>query len=328
MGPGDLSEALCGLQLPFDPRVICGMESLDDAGVYRLRDDLALIQTIDYFTPIVDDPYAFGQIAVANALSDVYTMAGRPLTALNIVCFPLKLLDISYLREILKGGLDKMAEAEVILLGGHTVEDAELKYGLAVTGIVHPDQLLMNSGARAGDKLILTKPLGTGIINTAHKAAMASDKAVRIVTESMSSLNRKASEIMCRYTAHACTDITGFGFIGHAANLARNSKVGFIIHAEQIPLFPEVTDYAKMGLCPGGLFRNKEFYSGILRFEKHIDTTIVDIFFDPQTSGGLLIALPEKQAEPLLDHLHREGIPDAALIGEIVEEHPGIIQIV
>ena len=328
MSPGDLNKALCGLHLPTDPRVICGMESLDDAGVYRLRDDLALIQTIDYFTPIVDDPYAYGQIAVANALSDVYTMAGKPLTALNVVCFPIKLLDISYLRDILQGGLDKMAEANVILLGGHTVEDAELKYGLAVTGTVHPDRLITNSGAQTGDKLILTKSLGTGIINTAQKAEMASPEAVRVVTTSMSTLNKKAAELMCMHQAHACTDITGFGFIGHASNLAHNSKISLTLFSNRIPLFPNVTEYAQMGLSPGGLFRNKDFYSDKVSFSESVDILLRDILFDPQTSGGLLIAVPPQEADELVEHLHAENIPEATIVGETGSAAPGTIMVV
>ncbi len=302
------------------------MESLDDAGVYRLRDDLALIQTIDYFTPIVDDPYSFGQIAVANALSDVYTMGGTPLTAMNVVCFPVKLLDISYLQQILEGGLDKMAEAEVILLGGHTVEDAELKYGLSVTGSVHPQRLITSSGALPGDTLILTKPLGTGIINTAQKAAMASPEAIAAVTVSMSSLNRKASELMCLHRVHACTDITGFGFAGHAGNLARSSKLSLVIQSAQIPLFPETVNYAKMGLCPGGLFKNKDFYIERVSFSTNVSDIMRDILFDPQTSGGLLIAVPPDEADRLLDRLHEENI-QAAIIGETAPGIPGTLEI-
>ncbi|GAG34760.1 unnamed protein product, partial [marine sediment metagenome] len=207
-----------------DHNVIRGMESLDDAGVYKLSDDLAIIQTIDFFTPVVDDPYDFGQIAAANALSDVYAMGGKPLTAMNVVCFPTKQMDISILKDILRGGMDKMSEAGVTLLGGHSIDDAELKYGLSVTGTVHPKRLVTNSGAKVGDRLILTKPLGTGIINTALKAGEVNEETVAKVTKCMASLNKKASELMQEVEVHACTDITGFGFLGHTCQLARSSQ--------------------------------------------------------------------------------------------------------
>ena len=306
-----------------DPNVIRGIDSLDDAGVYKLSDDLAIIQTIDFFTPIVNDPYAFGQIAAANALSDVYAMGGKPLTAMNIVCFPSKTLDISVLQDILKGGIDKMREAGVVLVGGHSIDDKELKYGLSVTGTVHPKRLLTNSGARVGDKLILTKPLGTGIINTALKAGLADEKTIDKITRCMASLNKKASELMQEFEVHSCTDITGFGFIGHTCQLAQNSQIGIKIHSVSVPFFPEARDFANKGLCPGGLQRNREFYSNMVEFAPQVPDYMNDILFDPQTSGGLLIVLAPKAAKPLLNRLQKAGLQDSALVGEIVSKPSG-----
>ena len=301
------------------------MESLDDAGVYRLTDEIAIIQTVDFFTPIVDDPYQFGQIAVANALSDVYTMGGRPLTAMNIVCFPIQPLDISVLKDILRGGLDKMNEAKVTLVGGHSVDDPELKYGLSVTGTVHPKRLVTSGGAQAGDKLILTKPLGTGIINTALKAGVVDKKTIDRVTKCMATLNNKASELMQEIGVHAGTDITGFGFLGHAAQLARNSRVGININTPAIPFFSGASELAKQGFCPGGLYRNRDFYSPCVRINSEVPTQIQDVLFDPQTSGGLLISLTPEKAERLLDRLRAAGVDDAAIIGETVSEPAGVV---
>ena len=296
------------------------MDSLDDAGVYKLRDDLAIIQTIDFFTPIVDDPYDFGQIAVANALSDVYTMGGKPLTAMNVVCFPINKLDISILQDMLKGGGDKMKEAGVTLVGGHSIEDAELKYGLSVTGIVHPKRLVTNAGARAGDKLILTKPLGTGIISTALKAGRVGKKTEARVTKYMAALNKKASELMQEAGVHACTDITGFGLLGHACQIAQNSRVAMKIDSASVPVFTEVAEFARAGLCPGGLHRNKEFYGKMVEFSKQVPDYTQDILFDAQTSGGLLISLAPENAKPLVTRLRKAGITDAAIIGEVISK--------
>jgi selenide,water dikinase len=301
------------------------MESLDNAGVYKLSDDLAIIQTIDFFTPIVDDSYDFGQITVANALSDVYAMGGKPLTAMNVVCFPINKLDISILKEILIGGIDKMKEAGVTLVGGHSIDDAELKYGLSVTGIVHPKRLVTNAGAKVGDKLILTKPLGTGITSTALKAGKVSKETVVKMTKYMAALNKKASELMQELEVHACTDITGFGLLGHACQLARNSQVGINVNSGSIPVFKEVEEFAKAGLCPGGLHRNKEFYGKMVEFSKHIPDYIKDILFDPQTSGGLLISLAPEDAELLVGKLIKAGVPDAAIIGEVISKPLGKI---
>jgi len=301
------------------------MESLDDAGVYKLSDDLAIIQTIDFFTPIVDDPYDFGQIAVANALSDVYAMGGKPLTSMNVVCFPTKKLDISILKDILKGGLDKMIEASVTLVGGHSIDDAELKYGLSVTGIVHPKHLVTNAGAKVGDKLILTKPLGTGIISTALKAGKAVEETAARVTKSMATLNKKASEVMQEIGANASTDITGFGLLGHSCQLAQSRQVGMKINSSSIPVFAEVEEFARAGLCPGGLHRNREFYSKKVEFSKQVPDYIQDILFDAQTSGGLLISLDSEDAEVLVGKLKKAGVTDVAIVGEVVNKPVGKI---
>ena len=303
-----------------DPNLIVGMERAEDAGVYKLSDDLAIIQTVDFFTPIVDDPYMFGQIAAANALSDVYAMGGKPLTAMNIVCFPIKTMDISILREILKGGLDKMKEAGVTLVGGHSVEDSELKYGLSVTGTIHPLKVLTNVGAKVGDRLILTKPLGTGIINTAIKGGMAKEDSIEMVTRYMASLNKRASEIMQEIGANACTDVTGFGLLGHAFEMIEGTGKGIVINASDVPILPEAVNFAKMGMVPGGTYRNKEFRINKVDIDPAQSPYLIDILFDPQTSGGLLIAVSGKKAQEMVKRLRKEGIEDAAIIGKVVND--------
>jgi len=308
-----------------DPNLLVGMERADDAGVYKLSDDLAIIQTIDFFTPIVDNPYMFGQIAAANALSDVYAMGGKPLTAMNVVCFPVKTMDIGILREILKGGLEKMREAGVVLVGGHSVEDAELKYGLSVTGTVHPKKILTNSGAKKGDCLILTKPLGTGIINTAIKGGMATEDSATKVTNCMAGLNKTASEIMQEVGVNACTDITGFGLLGHAGEMIQDSDVGMIIYASAVPFFPEAEEFARIGMVPGGTHRNREFRLKLTEVDLKLSPYLLDILFDPQTSGGLLISVPKEKADKLLGRLRKEKVKDAAIIGEVVAEPKGKI---
>ncbi len=242
--------------MPTDPNLLVGLERADDAGVYKLRDDLAIIQTVDFFTPIVDDPLLFGRIAAANALSDVYAMGGEPICAMNIACFPVREMDIAVLHEILKGGLEKLREAGVVLAGGHTVEDPELKYGLSITGIVHPERVLTNRGAQPGDQLILTKPLGTGLINTAIKGELASESAIEKAVSAMTTLNRQAAELMAGAPVHACTDVTGFGLLGHACEMVEDTPVGLVINAHAVPVFPEALEYCEMGLLPAGLARN------------------------------------------------------------------------
>lgn len=333
MGPGVLDKALCGLITRKDPNLIAGFQKAEDAGVYKIRDDLALVLTVDFFTPIVDDPYIFGQIAAANALSDVYAMGGKPICAMNIVCFPIKKLDTSVLQTILKGGIDKLTEAEVTLVGGHSVEDEELKYGLAVTGIVHPDKVIFNQVARVGDKIILTKPIGTGIINTALKAGIVSQEVLNIVIKSMITLNRIPSEIMQQVGVSACTDITGFGLLGHLAEMMAgetngvmySSKVGMKIYCDKVPIFPEVEKLAKMGMIPGGTYRNKEFRVPFIENKRETPDFLIDILFDPQTSGGLLICVAKEKAEQMLKKMTTSGIEYATIIGEVIDSPKGKI---
>lgn len=325
MPPGDLDRALCGMEFPTDSNLIVGLDKADDAGVYKVTDDIAIIQTVDFFTPIVDDPYWFGQIAAANALSDVYAMGGVPKTAMNLVAFPLKDMDISILRQIIQGGLDKMKEAGVVLVGGHSVEDKELKYGLSVTGFIHPDRVLTKKNLKTGDRLILTKPLGTGIINTAVKGGLASQEIVEFVTDLMATLNRDAAEIMNDYPVNACTDITGFGLLGHLSEMVVDSNYGIEIWSEKIPVIPKALEYAGMGLVPAGAYKNREFRESMVDFAPSVDRLIQDIFFDPQTSGGLLICVEKESADDLVDSLKKKGVNDVAVIGEVLSALEGRI---
>jgi selenide,water dikinase len=303
-----------------------GLEKADDAGVYKLTDDLALIQTLDFFTPIVDDPYMFGQIAAANALSDVYAMGGRPLTAMNIVCFPHKTMSILTLREILIGGLDKLREAGVVLVGGHSVKDPELKYGLSVTGVIHPQKVMAKSKAKPGDKLILTKPLGTGIINTAVKAGLVGEETITKVTRCMATLNKEPSELALASDAHAFSDVTGFGLLGHAFEMAERSEVGIEIRSTSVPIFAGVKKFARReDLIPPGTRSNREYIMSKVELVREIPEHILWLLFDAQTSGGLLISLPERNSDILLQKLHEKGIEDTAIIGEVKEEPKGRI---
>ena len=307
--------------------MIAGLESCEDAGVYKLRDDLALVLSLDFFTPIVDDPYTFGLVAAANSLSDIYAMGGTPIVAMNIVCFPLKTMDISILQEILRGGLDKMREAEVLLVGGHSVEDNELKYGLSVTGTIHPDRVLTNKGARVGDRLILTKPLGTGIINTALKGGLADNASVAESIRCMKTLNKKAAEVMVQAKVNACTDITGFGLLGHACEMIENGDVGMVIDSSAVPFLPGTQEYAEMGLIPGGTMRNRDFRLHMIDNAAGISDVLMLMLFDAQTSGGLLMSTSGQKAQTLLERLHQEGVQEAAIIGEVVDKPKGRIVI-
>jgi selenide,water dikinase len=303
-----------------------GRETSDDAGVYKIRDDLALIQTLDFFTPIVNDPYRFGQIAAVNALSDVYAMGGRPLTAMNIVGFPKKTMDKSILKEILRGGLEKIHEAGALLVGGHSIDDAELKYGLSVTGIVHPDRVLTNAAARPGDKLILTKPLGTGIIATALKGKFASSEAEAAMIAVMVELNRKGAEAMEEIGARACTDITGFGLLGHALEMAVGSRCGLIIRAGRVPVIPFAKEYSEMGMVPAGTYANRNYCQKSLEVDPGVPAPLLDILADAQTSGGLLIAVAADHAGDMVERLRAKGVT-AAEIGEITSGPPGTIRV-
>lgn len=291
----------------------------DDAGVYRVSDDLALIQTVDFFTPIVDDPYMFGQIAAANALSDVYAMGGVPKTAMNLVAFPAKEMDLSVLREIVQGGIDKLKEAECVLIGGHSIEDKELKYGLSVTGFIHPDRVLTKKTLQPGDRLVITKPLGTGIINTAIKAGLASEKITDFVTRLMAGLNRDAARIMGGFPVHACTDVTGFGLIGHLAEMVEKSGRSVRLSSADVPIIAEAFDYAAMGLIPAGAYKNRKFRQEMVERGPEVKQATEDLLYDPQTSGGLLISVGKESAEPLAAALKAAGIESAAVIGEVLE---------
>lgn len=308
------------MAFPTDENVMVGLDRADDAGVYKVSDDLALIQTVDFFTPVVDDPYWFGQIAAANALSDVYAMGGIPKTAMNLVAFPIKEMDLSVLREIIRGGIDKLAEAEVVLIGGHSIEDKELKYGLSVTGYVHPLRVITKKNIRAGEQLVLTKPLGTGIVNTAIKAGVASEEVIDNITGLMAMLNRDAANIMLNYEISACTDVTGFGLLGHLAEMICGSGMSVRVFSDKVPVITEALEFASMGLIPGGAHKNREFRESMITFSEMVERSLQDVFVDPQTSGGLLISVKSHQAGELVEALKDEGIGDAALIGEILED--------
>lgn len=322
MGPGDLDQALSGIEIPEDPNVLAGLSGSEDAGVYRLSEELALIQTIDFFTPVVDDPRVFGMAAAANSLSDVYAMGGRPITALNVVCFPVKALGLEPLKEILAGGLEVLKEAEVALVGGHSVEDAEPKYGLSVSGLVHPDRILKNSGLRVGDRLILTKAVGTGIIATAIKGRLASEASLEAMVRSMTTINRKASEIAGRYGVTACTDVTGFGLAGHLVEMARASAVSIRIKSDSVPLLEGAAEGASMGLIPAGAHANRTFFGSWITMNPALSDLVTDLMFDPQTSGGLVLGVPPASADEVLAALIAQGVGPSSEIGEVLEAHP------
>lgn len=301
--------------------MLVGIEGLDDAGVYKVSDDLALVQTLDFFTPIVDDPIWFGRIAVANALSDIYAMGGIPKTAMNIVCFSPKRFDIRILREILIGGLEKLKEAGVVLIGGHSVEDEEIKYGLSVTGFINPKRILKNEGAHPKDLLVITKPLGTGVMSTGLKADLLSEGDTLRVCEIMADLNDKASKVMLRLNTHSATDITGFGLIGHLKEMIKED-LGLKIFLDRVPIIDGAIELLKSGCAPGGLFRNREFYR---EYVLNLSTgPLFDLLFDPQTSGGLAFSIPPQDLKPL-ESLSREFGLKFWVIGEFTEENRGKI---
>jgi selenide, water dikinase len=310
-----------------DPNVLVGFDKADDAGVYKISDQLALVQTVDFFTPIVDDPYTFGQIAAVNALSDVYAMGGRPLSALAMVCFPEK-GDLAILERILAGGLSKMMEANCTVIGGHSIRDEEMKFGYAVTGVIEPRRVLTNSGARPGDKLILTKALGTGVISTAIKRGTAQQSWIDAATDSMTRLNRAAAEVITRpeFQAHGMTDITGFGLIGHGREMALASNVSLRIHAAELPLLPGALECVRAGYIPGGLKANREFAECNVEFGADVPDELRTLLFDPQTAGGLLISLAADQTAAAIAELNKAGVP-AAIIGDILPRTSPLIRI-
>lgn len=308
--------------MPTDPNLIVGINTADDAGVYKISDDMALILTVDFFTPIVDDPYTYGQISAANSLSDVYAMGGRPLTALNVVGFHQKHFSLDVLVEILKGGADKVAEAGAVIAGGHTIMDEELKYGLAVTGIIHPDKVVTNAAARPGDKLVLTKPLGSGILSTAIKAGLDLGELSERVNAVMATLNKNAAEAMQEIGVNACTDITGFGLLGHTYEMAAGSQVGINIWACNAPIFERTLALINEGYVPGGTNNNRYFLEDKVTLSDSISWALSTALFDAQTSGGLLISVAEDKVDALVSLLKQRGVETAAVIGEVVTDHP------
>lgn len=317
LGAGILSHVLERLPKgPADSNLLVGYDSKDDAAVYRLTDDLAFVQTLDFFPPMVDDPYIFGKIAATNALSDIYAMGGEVKTALNIVCFPEK-MDLNILGEIMRGGAEKVIEAGGTLAGGHSIADTEVKYGLSVTGIVHPDKIYSNNGARPGDALILTKRLGVGIICTANRVKEASGEAMDAVIESMTTLNKSAAECCRDFSIHACTDVTGFSFLGHLHEMMDN-RLSCRIHAQKVPIFTEALHHADEFLLTAAGQRNRNFTGPYVRFE-NVSFAMEEILFDPQTSGGLLIALPKEDAKALRNKLRSVGLP-AEIVGNVTEK--------
>lgn len=303
--------------------MLVGTSHADDAGVYKLTDELAIIQTIDIFTPLVDDPYKFGQIAAANAISDIYAMGGKPLTALNFIGYPKKHLEIETVIEILKGGADKANEAGTVILGGHSIMDPEVKYGLAVTGVVHPEKIITNAGAQPGDKLILTKPIGTGILATAIKFGKASPEVEDMICECMTTLNNIPSMLMQEFGAHACTDITGYGLLGHAHEMAAASSVSIEIQSSKVPLLKDTQEYCIKGNIPGGAYTNKEYLDDKVSFDSSITESEQMVLYDPQTSGGLLISIRGDKADELLSRLLKEEVQDASIIGEVTDGAAG-----
>ena len=301
----------------------------DDAAVYRLREDLAIVVSVDYFTPIVKEAYLYGQIAAANALSDIYVMGAKPIIALNIVCFPAASMDLLTLEEVLRGSSDKLKEAGVLLVGGHTVIDPkEIKYGLSVTGTVDPKRMLTKGGLKVGDRLILTKALGTGIINNALKGGLLDAGTELEVAQSMATLNKRASEVAQEAGVHACTDVTGFGLVGHLLEMIRESEdVGLEVHFSSLPLFPRVEEFAEAGLIPPGSQRNRKFYQEKVSFSKDIPECKQWIVFDAQTSGGLILSIPEEETDRLLERLHAQRVKEAAVIGHVVREPKGEIMV-
>jgi selenide,water dikinase len=321
MAPGPLAQVLRQLPTVEDPNLLTAAIPFADAGVYKIAEDCALVQSVDFFTPIVDDPRTYGRIAAANALSDIYAMGGRPLTVMNLVGFP-ACLEHDVLVEILKGGAEKVQEAGAVIVGGHTVEDDEPKYGLAVTGLVDPAKLVTTAGAQPGDVLVLTKPLGTGILATALKGEVIKEEQMAEAIRNMEMLNKTASEIMLQVGVNACTDITGFALLGHALELAGASKVGIEIDASALHIYPQVMELAAIGLIPVGSYRNREHYLPNVINREQLAPEIVDILADPQTSGGLLIVVPAERLGQLTRQLKAGGC-DAFEIGRVSSDHPG-----
>lgn len=327
MGPGVLSEILRDLPNVYDPKLVVGFDTADDACVYKLTDEIAAIHTVDFFTPVVDDPYWFGQIAAANALSDIYAMGGLPAVAMNLLCVP-NCLSKETIRRILQGGHDKAVEAGCVIAGGHTIQDSEPKYGLCVTGYVHPDKVLKNVGAKPGDVLVLTKPIGTGILTTGAKAGMVTEEQYEAMIRCMAELNQKAAkEVRKCGHVHACTDITGFGLMGHADEMASGSGVTIRLNSRAIPVLDGAKELAEMGIIPAGAYRNLDYVKSRLAVADGVQQVWVDLIADPQTSGGLLIALAEEEALALVERLKPMTIC-SAIVGSVVADSGHSVEIV
>lgn len=318
VGAGTLCNLLEGFQTHYDERLLVGYDKSDDASVYQVSEELAIVQTTDFFPPIVDDPFMYGQIAATNALSDVYAMGGEPRLALNIMCIPEK-MDKDTVQEILRGGYAKAYEAGAIITGGHTIHGAEPIYGLAVTGFVQPDKVWTNSGACAGDVLILTKPLGVGILTTAAKAELVEQSLLDKLYVQMSTLNKYAHDVLVKYSVHACTDVTGFALLGHSLEMAQGSGVTVHIRVQDVPYHKEAYEMAEMGFIPAGAYRNRDFAEASVKVVGDVARALQDICYDPQTSGGLLCAVPEAEALACLAEL-RAVAADAAVIGYVTEQ--------
>ncbi|MBW2432341.1 MAG: selenide, water dikinase SelD [Deltaproteobacteria bacterium] len=328
MGPTDLSEALKGLNASNDPNLLVGFDTSDDAAVYRVSPEIALISTVDYITPPVDDPYWFGQIAAANSLSDIYAMGGQPLTALNLVMFPSKKLDMIFLKEILRGGNDKVLEAGASMAGGHSVDDNEPKYGLAVTGKVHPDHVLTNCGAQVGDALILTKPLGTGVLFNANRSGKLPYAELESILPQIAALNRNAIEVALKFDVHACTDVTGYGILGHTLELARGNAVQIELIYENLPFYPNALRMYEKGETTGSNKANRKMAEGAWESGTQPSAAEQELLFDPQTSGGLLLVIPAAQADDLIASLKIGGIETAVRVGEVVAADQPFVRVV
>ena len=316
VGAGVLAQLLEGLQVHWDPNLLVGFDKSDDASVYKISDGLALVQTVDFFPPIADDPYLFGQIAATNALSDVYAMGGEPKLALNLLCVP-ENMPKEAVHQLLKGGYDKVYEAGTIITGGHSILDQEPKYGLAVTGFVHPDKVLTNAGACPGDVLLFTKPIGIGVLTTAAKADMVSKESMTLAYQMMTTLNKSARDAMVKYNVHACTDVTGFGLLGHTFEMAQGSDVEITLNVDAIDMIPEALELARIGILPAGMYRNRRFAeSGVDAGDT--DLAKQDLLYDPQTAGGLLMAVSPEDADALFEEL-KTSVPSAQRIGTVTK---------
>jgi len=325
IGQEDLKRALSGLPRVIDPRVLVSSETCDDAGVYRLTPNTALVQSVDVFTPVVDDPYAFGEIAAANSVSDIYAMGGKPLTALSIVAFPIEKLSPRIMNKMLQGGIDKLREAGVAVLGGHSIKDREIKFGFAVTGVVHPKKMTVNSSARPGDILVLTKPLGTGTLSFARQIGRTPADGLAEAERSMRELNRAAAEAMIAVGVTTATDITGFGLAGHLGEIAAQSGVEVEVYGDAIPVFTGVMDLIREGVISGAVERNREYASAFVKRAKGVAEEFETLLYDPQTSGGLLIAVRKSKVAALLATLHKKGVAGATVIGRVTRKGPAKI---